>query len=561
MAAKLLKQNLAADGRQDLRLIDQYALDMQSDRWILNGDAIVMSDTGDLLDGRKRLRACILSGKAFRTVVVEGVRNGNELTIGAHRKRGAADYLKIYGAEESPVVAKLVSAAFKFSDGRYVKRRSIRSRTSLAIYGRYKDEIDTAIETAKSIQSRLDRLDVIGLFAFLFSLVDKEAGTQFVLDAFDGQGPQLPLRDPALALRHRLRRERYEAAVRISQEEKFALIVKAWNARQEERVLSQLKWGSGANEPFPHIAGWKEDIDCSEDGSLLSEFGSDDAAGDLEIAFELITPEKASEYLALNLENNRNRVKTTIEQYARDMSTGKWQINGQAVKFDQCGRLFDGQHRMEACIQSERPFWTLVVRNVANEAFATYDDRATKGFGAALESRGVKYPTGVAALVDRLLRWDSGRYTTSYQPTLIELEEYLNDHPEIFGLIQSEVISAARNSGRSDTEGVRIVQPRSAALAYALFSRIDQGLADEIMSKLFSGDIDTSKERVLLQARNYLINLRNNKKAPLSGSMGEKIEVACLIKTWNHWIQGSEPKTARAFALADTEAFPMPKRL
>jgi hypothetical protein len=48
---------------------------LKNDEWMLNGETIVFSKSGRLLDGQHRLTACINTGKAFQTVIIKGIED------------------------------------------------------------------------------------------------------------------------------------------------------------------------------------------------------------------------------------------------------------------------------------------------------------------------------------------------------------------------------------------------------------------------------------------------------------------------------------------------------
>jgi hypothetical protein len=67
-------------------------------KWIVNGDSIKFSVSGDVLDGQHRLWAVIYSKMAIRTLVVRGVDDRAFATIDALRKnRSASDLLHLRG--------------------------------------------------------------------------------------------------------------------------------------------------------------------------------------------------------------------------------------------------------------------------------------------------------------------------------------------------------------------------------------------------------------------------------------------------------------------------------
>lgn len=80
---------------------------------------------------------------------------------------------------------------------------------------------------------------------------------------------------------------------------------------------------------------------------------------------EFITPRLAKEYLEKNTSNYRKLSHTTVWQYANDIENGRWQENGEAIKFDEEGTLVDGQHRLKAIVMANVPACMMVVRGVS----------------------------------------------------------------------------------------------------------------------------------------------------------------------------------------------------
>lgn len=66
---------------------------------------------------------------------------------------------------------------------------------------------------------------------------------------------------------------------------------------------------------------------------------------------EKIGPKTAQKYLE-NQTRNRPLNKRTVDKYASAMNAGAWELTHQGIAFDKDGKLFDGQHRMAAIVQS-----------------------------------------------------------------------------------------------------------------------------------------------------------------------------------------------------------------
>lgn len=108
----------------------------------------------------------------------------------------------------------------------------------------------------------------------------------------------------------------------------------------------------------------------------------------MEIRQEAITPEMAQEYLKHNTENYRGLNKDRIISYAGDMARGKWQLNGEGIKFDEEGKLIDGQHRLHAIVRAGVPVEMLVIRGV-QQGVNIYDVGSTRSMGQIAKARGI----------------------------------------------------------------------------------------------------------------------------------------------------------------------------
>ena len=108
----------------------------------------------------------------------------------------------------------------------------------------------------------------------------------------------------------------------------------------------------------------------------------------MDIRQETITPDMARQYLMFNTENYRSLNKDRIVSYANDMKNGKWQFNGEGIKFDESGKLIDGQHRLHAIVRSGVPVQMLVIRGVEN-GINIYDVGSARSMGQIAKARGI----------------------------------------------------------------------------------------------------------------------------------------------------------------------------
>lgn len=74
-----------------------------------------------------------------------------------------------------------------------------------------------------------------------------------------------------------------------------------------------------------------------------------------------ITPEDAQGLLGNEGAKNRPVRVHAVHRYARRMVGGLWRLTGEPIILNPAGKLLDGQHRLLACIDSGKPFETVVL--------------------------------------------------------------------------------------------------------------------------------------------------------------------------------------------------------
>ena len=118
-------------------------------------------------------------------------------------------------------------------------------------------------------------------------------------------------------------------------------------------------------------------------------------------AIEIITPEIASKYLEKNTNNYRNVRQDRVSAYALEMKNGNWKNNGEAIVFGTDGVLKNGQHRLMACVKSNTPFETLVIRGCDE---SIYDYAYTRTTRQELLNENVNTSVAVIGSVKMLFR-------------------------------------------------------------------------------------------------------------------------------------------------------------
>lgn len=136
---------------------------------------------------------------------------------------------------------------------------------------------------------------------------------------------------------------------------------------------------------------------------------NDGQNGIITISVESVLPEMAQIYLTTN-DKNRKKRPHRVARYAQAMINGRWNLTGEAIIFDNEGRLINGQHRMQAAVDSGKAFTTLVVRGVERTSFANIDSGLTRTAADVLLDRDRdKYSTQQAAAARLVIAYNAGQ--------------------------------------------------------------------------------------------------------------------------------------------------------
>ena len=141
-------------------------------------------------------------------------------------------------------------------------------------------------------------------------------------------------------------------------------------------------------------------------------------APDMTMTIEEIGPKKAQEYLKLNIHNPRHgqMSRSVIRRYAELMKAALWELNGEAIQFDEEGFLKNGQHRLAAIILSGVTVKMAVIRGVGKDVMI-YDGGYIRTVGQNVGCNSAISAT--ASLIVNNFKQRKGRGFS---------EQYINDH-------------------------------------------------------------------------------------------------------------------------------------
>ncbi len=221
---------------------------------------------------------------------------------------------------------------------------------------------------------------------------------------------------------------------------------------------------------------------------------------------ELITPKRAKEMLARNTNNYRKKDPRLAKKYSLDMTNDRWKFQGDPIKFAENGTLYDGQHRLQAVVDSGRPQWFLVLWKMPDEniSLASEDTGRKRSVASHLTFNGLtKVRTKAASARQLILMADSSREAPLITDS--EIAEFVRDNNEVF----EELMDAC------GTKAFEAFTPASLITGLFCVYTVDEDVALEA-ARIAGLKETVSSDNPVLVARNQalLARSRSEKRDP-----------------------------------------------
>lgn len=230
---------------------------------------------------------------------------------------------------------------------------------------------------------------------------------------------------------------------------------------------------------------------------------------------DVITPQKAAEYLSKNNKNRRLNDKV-VKRYANDMAAGHWTLTHQGIAFDSEGFLLDGQHRLNAIIKCGRPVSMLVTKNMDKKSARDMDCGVIRNESHQISMHGSVEITKNDVSRAKFLLYSKNGHT---KPTLSEIEEYFKLYKKSFAIVP--------NRGERFLSAAPIM---SAFIAGDISTGETQKI--ERFADIFSsGFYDSKSDQLAISLRNHVI--KEGKKYQTNNTMREHVFLlTCVALDW-----------------------------
>lgn len=255
--------------------------------------------------------------------------------------------------------------------------------------------------------------------------------------------------------------------------------------------------------------------------------------------FKKIGPEEAMEMLIKN-EGNRKISKLVVRRYADDMRNGRWTGVSNPINITPSGNLANGQHRLEAIIESETTQEFLVVtedKEVDELGIEGYDTGRPRTINTIMAMKGYAHVTtlsGTARLALMYERCPNEKWSNPKLSTKAEMLEFTaSNYPEMLVAARlSDSLSQQLRAGKTWSSAVFFLIVKNSKV----YEANPQKLEDFV--ELLSEGVGLTKDSPVYTLRQYLIRHR----APAAGIWSQQLYVYIALQTWNAWVAGDTYK-------------------
>ncbi len=293
-----------------------------------------------------------------------------------------------------------------------------------------------------------------------------------------------------------------------------------------------------------------ENVEITKDAKKkLAKIGK---PNQLDVKVEVVTPEMAHAYLKNNVGHNRKINRRHVTWLADQMKSRHWLLTHQGLAFDKENRLHDGQHRLEAIIESMTPVSMIVVKGVDEDTFKVLDTGRNRKAADVLYSEGMtEYTVSLSAVARFMLQFSTGKYGVVGKATKIDVHitnwtilEFIKKNPILKEIIAHFSTRAKRYGGI-----ISISHASGLTFLWSKMKKCDLDTSQTFFDQLYTG-AGLGEMSPQLFLRNWLL-----KEKTAERKVTGKHKLAVIIKGWN-FFREDKPISKMWAWRSDIEPFP-----
>lgn len=226
-----------------------------------------------------------------------------------------------------------------------------------------------------------------------------------------------------------------------------------------------------------------------------------------------IGPAEAERLLHAN-PGNRHLTLNALARIVRDLDNGRWQFNGESIVVADTGELNDGQHRLQAVLNTRKPIRSVIAFGVPRESRETLDTGKARDLADWVSLHGINYATTVAAACRVVMAYERsngenlGSYGGSGSPSVAEaLERAVTD----------KGLHEAAAHAQSLTHTQRLVPGSMVAACYYLLDRAAKD-GPWFVDRVCIGD-SLERESPAYETRRALMMTQTKRRADLGAML------------------------------------------
>lgn len=255
-----------------------------------------------------------------------------------------------------------------------------------------------------------------------------------------------------------------------------------------------------------------------------------------------VSPEMARKWLERNI-GNRPASPKHVAKLESAIRGGKWKMTGDPIRFSKSGKLIDGQHRLQAILNSGETVTCVVMRDLEDEIFDVLDSgKGRQKSDVLFIELGLPVETCkvLASSAGWVLDYEHGQYGFNGRAEKAEVLEFVQSNPQL--IYSAEYAQALPHQSPV---------PRSIAAMFHFYAcRRSQVSVERFLERFMVGAVDGANDN-LLHLRNKCFNAKVARR-PLSRTE----VIGQMIKIWNAEQRGKPIKYFSNSALRQDEAFP-----
>lgn len=239
MAATLLANN-GHNRKLNSNRVNGLVAAMRSGEWQLNGETIIVSDTGKLMDGQHRLKAVIAFGRPVDLLVAYGANENAFHTIDTGKGRSPGDILSMSEVKNPTACAAVAKLVWQIIH-RVPLTTPAPTSYLLKVLERFPSIQKWSLETnGKGANTIVPQASLVAALVYLEDIAKKPASA---LDFYEGVvvGANLPESSPILALRNRCINVR-QSGGRLGAEWAWPITAKALSYFEAGQKVTKLRY-------------------------------------------------------------------------------------------------------------------------------------------------------------------------------------------------------------------------------------------------------------------------------------------------------------------------------